>query len=108
MGEVSLREIMISGYDKSLEGSDGWIVIKGENFDKLTNEQLINITTSLGVVINAKIKDSFTIEVKFTQFFGQGQYSPEHKLLKLENLPTSPVGLTKNTVYRTGGSLCVV
>ena len=35
-------------------------------------------------------------------------FSPDHKLLKLTGLPTSPEGLTKNTVYKSGGVLCIV
>lgn len=65
LGDVVLKELWLSGYDRSLENHDGWLVIKGENLDSLSETYLSTITSSLGSVTNAKVTDSVTLEATY-------------------------------------------
>ena len=67
LGNIVLKELWLPGYNKDDEGTEAWLVIKGENFDTLTSDQLANITSSLGATVtDAKVKDSITLEAIYS------------------------------------------
>lgn len=67
LGEVVLNELRLSGYDPSLEGSEGWLIIKGEDLDQLAEYELTHIISYLGgSITSACLRDNRTIEAVYT------------------------------------------